>query len=109
MSVHKAVQKSIEDKVQSALSPHYLTVENESHRHGGPATESHFKLTVVSEAFDGQLAVKRHRALYGLLSEELAGGVHALALHLYTPTEWATRQEKSPASPDCRGGSKADH
>jgi BolA protein len=100
-----SVQAIIEEKVQKALQPQTMTVENESHRHSGPATESHFKLTVVAEEFAGQSLVKRHQQLYQLLSEELAGGVHALALHLYTPQEWEERQA-APPSPDCRGGSK---
>jgi BolA protein len=102
-----SVQSTIEDKVQQALQPVTMTVENESHRHSGPAGESHFKLTVVADQFAGQSLVKRHQQLYKLLSEELAAGVHALALHLYTPQEWAERQAATPLSPDCRGGSKA--
>jgi BolA protein len=103
-----SVQQIIEGKLQTALAPLHLEVENESHRHGGQATESHFRIVAVSEVFDGQMALKRHRQLYGLLEEELAAGVHALALHLYTPQEWTARQQQSPASPDCRGGSKTD-
>lgn len=80
-------------------------IANESFMHAGPATDSHFKVTLVSEAFDGMRAVARHQQVYKILSEELAGPVHALALHLYTPAEW---QEISaaPLSPDCQGGSK---
>ena len=104
-----SVQENIESKIKASLNPSYLDVENESHRHGGSATESHFKLTVVADCFDGQLPVKRHRTVYGLLNDEMAGGVHALALHLYTPQEWTARQQEAPTSPDCRGGSKTDH
>ncbi|MGM0634281.1 MAG: BolA family protein, partial [Pseudomonadota bacterium] len=71
----------------------------------GPATESHFKVTLVSDRFEGQRAVRRHQQVYGLLGEELDGGVHALALHLYTPEEWR-EQGKPPDSPDCRGGGR---
>lgn len=104
-----SMQATITEKVQAHLSPEQLEVENESHRHSGPATESHFKLTVVASAFDSLPRVKRHQELYALLAEELAAGVHALALHLYTPAEWQERQEQAPQSPDCRGGSKADN
>jgi BolA protein len=80
---------------------------NESHMHSGPATESHFKLIIAAVNFESLTAVKRHQMLYGLLKEELAGGVHALALHLFTPEEWLARGAISLASPDCRGGSSA--
>lgn len=98
------IQDSIESKVQREFQPVFLDVENESHRHSGPAAESHFKLTVVSDCFTGLGLVKRHQQIYGLLAEEMAGEVHALALHLYTPEEWQARQEQARPSPDCRGG-----
>ena len=103
-----SVQQEIESKLKAALNPRFLEIENESHRHGGPATESHFKITLVTEEFSNQPAIRRHQKIYGLLVDEMAGGVHALALHLYTPDEWEERQHRAPASPDCRGGSKLD-
>lgn len=100
------VERSIESKVVETLKPELLTIENESHNHGGSATDSHFKLTVVANAFASISKVKRHQMMYGILAAELAGPVHALALHLYTPAEWGARQSSSPASPNCLGGSK---
>lgn len=99
------MQERINRKVLSDIKPAHLEIINESHMHSGPATESHFKLIVVAERFEGLNAVKRHQALYGLLAEELRDGVHALALHLYSPTEWDLNQQAAPASPNCRGGS----
>jgi BolA family transcriptional regulator, general stress-responsive regulator len=90
---------TIEQKVQAALSPQLIQLENESHMHSGPRTDSHFKLVVVSEQFEGLPKVKRHRRLYQVLQAELQGGVHALALHLYTPGEW--QNTAVPASPLC--------
>jgi len=103
------IQSSIENKMVRAFEPEHLQVKNESHMHGGPATESHFKLTIVSDKFDGLLLVKRHREIYQLLEDELAGDVHALALHTYTPTEWRAKHSDVPSSPNCLGGSKGDH
>jgi len=50
--------------------------------------------------------VKRHQSVYALLADEMAGPVHALALHLYSPAEWVERANARPDSPDCRGGSR---
>lgn len=100
------IQQTIENKIHAALSPSVLEIENESHRHGGPATESHFKLTVVSDQFDSLNRVQRHQRVYAVLADELQGEVHALALHLHSPQEWAEQGGKVPDSPDCRGGSK---
>jgi BolA protein len=97
----------ISTKIRSALSPLVFELENESHRHSGPATDSHFKLTVVCEQFAELNRVKRHQQIYGILAEELQGPVHALALHLYSPQEWEETKGEVPGSPDCRGGSKA--
>lgn len=108
MTLPMTMQTTIETKVQERLAPQEMQVENESHMHGGPATESHFKLTAVSDEFSGLNLVKRHQLIYGLLKEEMAGSIHALALHLYTPEEWAERSQTARQSPDCRGGSKAD-
>jgi len=102
-----SVQQAIEAKLTEGLQPSVLNVENESHMHGGPATESHFNITAVAQAFADLNPVRRHQAVYKLLEAELAAGVHALALHLYTDQEWEERQRAAPDSPDCRGGSKA--
>ncbi|TFH73071.1 BolA family transcriptional regulator [Gammaproteobacteria bacterium LSUCC0112] len=101
-----SMQARIEAKVNREIAPQYFDLANESHMHSGPATESHFKLTVVAERFEGLSAVKRHQTMYGLLADELRDGVHALALHLYSPAEWQARENPAPASPNCRGGSK---
>ena len=102
-----SVQEDIEAKLSAGLQPSLLIVANESHMHGGPATESHYNITAVADAYDDLSLVRRHQSVYRLLEQELAAGVHALALHLYTSEEWAKRQQSAPSSPDCRGGSKS--
>ncbi|SFX20052.1 BolA family protein [Marinospirillum alkaliphilum] len=100
-------ETGIRKKLNAALQPEWLQIENESDRHSGPpGRESHFKITLVSEGFAGLLPVKRHQKIYALLADELAGPVHALALHLYTPQEWLARGEQRPDSPNCKGGGK---
>ena len=98
-------QARLHSLLQHAFSPDFLDVLNESHNHGGPATESHYKITLVSSAFAGLRAVARHQRVYALTQDEMAQGMHALALHLYTPEEWAATGA-APASPACLGGSK---
>lgn len=98
-----SIQAQIEQKVQAALAPTHLEVVNESYMHRVlPGSETHFKLVVVSEQFEGQRALARHRKINALLANELAGGVHALALHTLTPAEWQVRNGV-PDSPACRG------
>jgi BolA protein len=93
--------ESIDRKLREAFTPTHLEVVDESFRHkAGPGAETHFKVTVVSENFSGKNAVARHRLIYGCLAAELESGVHALAIHSYTPTEWE-KEQKAPASPPC--------
>ncbi len=97
-------REQIEAKLRAVFAPVYLEVMNESYRHNVPAgAESHFKVVMVSERFTGERILARHRSIYGVLSEELAGPVHALALHAYTLKEWSSLQNAVPASPPCRG------
>jgi len=99
------VQQSIESKLGDALSPSHLEVVNESGQHNVPkGSESHFKVVLVSEAFEGRPMLARHRMVYGALSEELEGPVHALALHTFTPDQWQALETGAPDSPACRGG-----
>lgn len=99
----------IENKLISAFDPVFLDVVDESHMHGGGAlTNTHFKVTIVSNVFNEKRLLQRHRSINQLLSEELSGSVHALALHTYTPIEWEKKGNVIPTSPDCRGGSKGE-
>lgn len=95
-----SIQERIQEKLQE-LNPVHVEIFNESHMHAGPASDSHFKLIVVSEAFAGVRTVARHQKLYKMLAQELQGPVHALSLFLYTPDEW--QQVEIPNSPNCMG------
>lgn len=101
------VQITIETKLKHALQPSVLDVLNESHRHNvPPGSESHFKVTVVSDAFSGKPLVARHRVINSILQDELEHSVHALALHTMTPAEWQAKNGTVAPSPPCLGGDK---
>lgn len=81
------ISQSIEAKLQEAFSPQVLEVidESEQHRgHGGwrEGGSTHFRVVMQSARFDGMSRVARSRAVHKVLSDELEGGVHALALEL---------------------------
>jgi BolA protein len=88
-----AVATTIDNKLRQRFSPVRLHIEDESHKHAGhvghrEAGETHFRVEIVSAAFEGQNRVARQRLVYEALKDELApGGVHALALSTLTPTE----------------------
>lgn len=82
----------IEKKLTEALRPSSLKVLDESHQHAGhaghrPGGETHFRVYIVSDAFTGKTRIARHRLVNAILSDELKGGVHALAIHAQAPGE----------------------
>lgn len=104
-----SVQKSIESILTRELQPSHLQVENESRNHNVPPdSETHFKVVIVSPLFVNKRQVQRHQQIYGLLMEEMAGPVHALALHTYSPEEWQNSQQVAD-SPDCMGGKAGEN
>ena len=100
-----SVQSTIETKITAALIPEHLDVVNESSMHNvPPGSESHFRVRIVSSAFEGQRLLERHRTLNKLLAEEIQGPVHALALEALTPEEWERSGHREAESPECLGG-----
>jgi BolA protein len=82
----------ITEKLTSAFSPQSLNVVDESHLHAGHAGsreggQTHYRVYIVSNAFEGKSRVDRHRMINTALAAELAGGVHALAIHAAAPGE----------------------
>ena len=65
------------------LQPSHLDVINESFMHNVPrGSETHFKVVVVSNRFDQESLLKRHRLINEVLQEELQGSVHALSIQV---------------------------
>jgi len=100
-----SMQTTIEEKLEKLLEPSVLDVINESHMHSGPATDSHFKVVAVSDAFEGKMLIARHRMINQALSEEL-NEIHALSLHTMTADEYFKKSGKVADSPECGGGGK---
>jgi len=100
------VEEEITSLLQQAFHPLHLDVTNESHMHAVPPnSETHFKVVIVSDVFNGVMKVKRHQQVYGVLKDLMNNPIHALALHTDTPAEWH-ENPVAPASPECMGGDK---
>jgi BolA family transcriptional regulator, general stress-responsive regulator len=87
-----STQDVITEKLRKAFTPESLRVEDESHRHEGhaghrPGGETHYRVYIVSDAFRGKSRIERHRMVNAALAAELAGRVHALAIHAAAPDE----------------------
>ncbi len=87
-----ATRDLIVEKLTNAFAPASLDVVDESHQHAGhagrrEAGETHFRVYIVAEVFRGKSRLERHRMINQTLVGELAGGVHALAIHASVPGE----------------------
>jgi BolA protein len=86
------IRERIEQKLRAALAPEALDVIDETNQHHGHAGwresgETHFRVSIQSAAFTGKSRIERQRLVYGILFEELAGPVHALAISARAPGE----------------------
>ncbi|KAK3586691.1 hypothetical protein CHS0354_039161 [Potamilus streckersoni] len=105
MATQMPVEQTIRQKLQETFQPKFLEVINESYMHNVPkGSETHFKVVVVSEKFDSQPLIKRHRMVNEVLKEELSLGVHALSIIAKTPQQWDESGNNIGKSPPCRGG-----
>jgi BolA family transcriptional regulator, general stress-responsive regulator len=86
------VSELITEKLTEAFAPQSLRVVDESDQHSGhtghrEGGETHFRVYIVSRAFQGKSRLDRHRLINAALARELAAGVHALAIHAASPDE----------------------
>lgn len=83
--------ETIRSRLVAALAPDALDIEDESHRHAGHAGardgRGHFRVRIVSAAFEGRNAIARHRAVYAALGDLMQTDIHALAIDARTPEE----------------------
>jgi BolA protein len=87
-----SAKDDITKKLREAFAPQSLDVIDESHLHEGhsghrPGGETHFRVNIVSPAFEGKSRIDRHRMVNTTLAAELAGTVHALAVKAQAPGE----------------------
>ena len=84
----------IETKLTRELNPVHLEIVDDSHLHSGHAGArgggGHYRVTVVSKAFEGLTSSQRHRVVYRILASEMHGVIHALSLSTLTPGEWSS-------------------
>ena len=80
----------IRNDLTAALQPARLEVIDESGLHAGhagavPGKITHVRVVVEAEAFRGKSRVDSHRIVNELLKNEIAAGLHALAIEARAP------------------------
>jgi BolA protein len=82
-------EQRLRRRLESRFSPVLLDIEDESHLHAGHAGaaggQSHFRITIVAEAFRGIAPVARHRLVYAAVGDLMETDIHALAIEASPP------------------------
>jgi BolA protein len=82
-------EQRLRRRLESRFSPVLLVIEDESHLHAGHAGaaggQSHFRITIVAEAFRGIAPVARHRLVYAAVGDLMETDIHALAIEASPP------------------------
>ena len=90
--INEARLAEIKARLEAALSPESLQVDDESHLHAGHEGakdgRGHFRVLVVSDRFLGQSAIKRHRMIYQAMDDLMQTDIHALTIEAFTPDEF---------------------
>jgi len=79
--------QQIENRLKKALDSEEVLVEDMT------GTKDHFKVTVVSSAFQGKTLVEQHQMVYAPFREEIGGPIHAFSIKTFTPEKWEQHQE----------------
>ena len=82
-------EQRLRKRLEARFAPSRLVIEDESHLHAGHAGaaggQSHFRITIVAEAFRGHTPVARHRLVYAAVDDLMKTDIHALAIEATAP------------------------
>jgi len=81
------IRKQILTKLNSALQPELLEIEDQSENHKGHSGwretgETHFHIKIISHKFINKSRIQRHQMVYKALSPEPMNSIHALSMDL---------------------------
>jgi BolA protein len=89
MPLELSREQRLRERLMTRFAPALLTIEDESHRHAGHAGaaggQSHFRVTIVADAFRGVSPVARHRMVYAAVDDLLKTDIHALSIEASPP------------------------
>ena len=83
-----SVKEQMESRIESHFKPAVLKIIDESPNHARAGSSSHFRILIVSSAFEGLNSVQRHRRVFQAIGSEIMNKVHAVSQQTYTPNEW---------------------
>lgn len=81
----------IRERLINALAPTRLEITDDSSQHRGHAGAAsgggHFSVTIVSEKFNNQNMIQRHRLVYLAVNDMMPAEIHALSINALSPGE----------------------
>ncbi len=81
----------IQRLLTEAFSPTELLVKDQSRLHAGHAGakegKGHFEVIIVTDAFQGQTRIERHRMVFDALGTFMETDIHALRIQAYALDE----------------------
>jgi BolA protein len=81
----------IRERLTRELNPEKLDIVDESAKHAGHAGAAsgggHFIVTIVSDAFENQSLIQRHRLVYDAVDDMMHTEIHALSIQASAPGE----------------------
>ena len=91
------VAQAIHRRLSEALAPSRIDLVDQSAQHAGhagarPEGESHFRVTVVAQAFAGRSRIERQRMVYAALDDLMRSDIHAISIVALTPAEAANHR-----------------
>jgi BolA family transcriptional regulator, general stress-responsive regulator len=86
----ETVSAQIRSALERELAPTHIEIIDDSAAHAGHAgarSGGHYRVTIVSAAFEGRTQLARHRLVYAAVAPLMSGAVHALNITARTPGE----------------------
>lgn len=84
----------IEQILTAEFAPSEILVKDQSHLHAGHAGaregKGHFDVKLVSDKFNGQSRISRHRMVYDALGAFMQSDIHALRINAISPSDQDT-------------------
>ncbi len=82
--LHQAILRALDRATVEVVD---RSAQHAGHAGASAAGQTHYDVTVISDAFGGMSRVARSRLIHQLLAPEFEAGLHALSLRLQTSDE----------------------
>ena len=89
-----AIEIEMRSRLENAMELIHFEVKDFTGRHLNHKLHEggfHLEVIIVSNDFEGQNLVQRHRKVYEAMGELMKHEIHALRMKTHTPAEWAAK------------------